>query len=59
MPSGMTPSGIVILCERMAQTQSIPALVRDTNTILLNEIDPMVNLFPHHQKSADESAQSK
>ena len=47
--NGVRTSPRTAVAERMAQTQSIPALVHDTNTILLNEIDPMVNLFqPTH-----------
>ena len=46
---GVRTSPRTAVAERMAQTESIPMLVRDTNTILLNEIDPMVNLFqPTH-----------
>jgi hypothetical protein len=38
-----------VVAGRVAQTQSIPVLIRDTNTILLNETDPLVNLFqPTH-----------
>jgi hypothetical protein len=37
------------IADRVAQTKSIPFLIRETNAILLNEIDPMVNLFqPTH-----------
>jgi len=47
--NGVRTSPRTAVAERMAQTESIPMLVRDTNTILLNEIDPMVNLFqPTH-----------
>src|ERR1041385_9176194 len=37
------------VADRMAQTQSIPVLIRDTISIFQNELDPMVNLFqPTH-----------
>src|ERR1051325_4575748 len=37
------------VADRVAQTQSIPVLIRDTNSIFQNEIDPLVNLFqPTH-----------
>jgi hypothetical protein len=31
--------------ERAAQTESLPALIRDANSILRNEVDPLVALF--------------
>jgi hypothetical protein len=35
--------------ERMTKTQSIPVLLRDNDSILRNELDPLVNLFqPTH-----------
>ncbi len=33
------------VAERMAQTESLPSLVRDGSNILRNQIDPLVNLF--------------